>query len=205
MGSSYASSPDCWVCCCGPGLQREMDQQPIEIQPYSKEWIPKFDELGCSLRSALGGLAIRIDHIGSTSVPGLAAKPIIDIQVSVGSLEPVDVYRTGIEAIGYEWRRDNPEMSKRYFRERPGGERTHIHVRKFGSWHEQFALLFRDYLRAHADARDHYERAKRQLAVRFRHDRQGYTDAKAPVIWEIMRSADRWAAAAGWEPGSADR
>ena len=179
--------------------------QRVEIHDYTEQWVREFEEIGDSLRSALAESAIRIDHIGSTSIPGLAAKPIIDIQVSVMALEPMDVYQAKIQSAGYEWRRDNPERSKRYFREQPGGRRTHIHVRKLGSWHEQYALLFRDYVRTHPEARVRYEQVKRELAAQFQYDRYQYTEAKAPIFWEIMQKADRWVAATGWEPGPTDR
>jgi len=102
------------------------------------------------------------------------------------------------------WREHNPERTKRYFRESPGTLRTHLHVRRLGSWNEQYALLFRDYLREHAVDRDRYEAVKRALAERFRLERERYTDAKTDVIWEIMRRADRWAAATGWQTGPSD-
>jgi GrpB-like predicted nucleotidyltransferase (UPF0157 family) len=181
-----------------------MTVEPIEIHEPSSKWADEFIAIGARLRHALGPLALRIDHIGSTSVRGLAAKPIIDVQVSVGELEPSSVFTSRIEAAGYVWRRDNPELTKRYFREAPGTRRTHIHVRRAGSWHEQFALLFRDYLRLHEDEQRRYEAVKRELAVRFRLERQRYTDAKDPIFWEIMFRADRWAAATGWQPGPSD-
>ena len=182
-----------------------MTQAQVEIHEYTTEWVREFLEIGGALRGVLNDSATRIDHIGSTSVPGLAAKPIIDVQVSVVSLEPMDEYGNRIESLGYVWKRDNPEKTKRYFREKPGRRRTHIHVRRLGSWHEQYALLFRDYVRAHVDARERYEQVKRELAVRYRHDRYQYTDAKGPIFWEIIQKADRGAAATGWEPGPTDR
>ena len=178
--------------------------QPVEIHEYTTEWRAEFLAIGATLRSALREVAVRIDHIGSTSITHLAAKPIIDIQISVASLEPMDAYLRPIESLGYAWRKDNPERTKRYFREPPGSRRTHIHVRKAGSWHEQYALLFRDYVRDHEDDRRRYETVKRELALRYRDERARYTDAKAPIFWEIMRRADRWAAQSGWEPGPSD-
>jgi GrpB-like predicted nucleotidyltransferase (UPF0157 family) len=97
-----------------------------------------------------------------------------------------------LERLGYVLRADNAERTKRYFREAPGTPRRHIHVRRAGSWAEQFALLFRDYLRTHAEETRRYASLKYQLAVKYREDRHGYTDAKAPFIWEIMMKADRW-------------
>lgn len=173
----------------------------VAIHDYDPAWVDEFQRIGSSFRHALGDTAHRIDHIGSTSVVGLAAKPIIDVQVSVRSLEPMDAYLPQLEALGCRWRKDNPEKTKRYFREAAGGRRTHIHVRKRGSWHEQYALLFRDYLRLHVDDQRTYEGAKRQLAARYPHDRHAYTDAKSDVFWELIRRADSWAAETGWESG----
>ena len=174
---------------------------------YDPAWPRLFREQADGLRSALGDTALRIDHIGSTAVPGLAAKPIIDVQISVASFEPLDAYWLPLEELGYRFRADNPERTKRYFREAPGTRRTHIHVRVRGSWSEQFALLFRDYLRAHPVVADRYADLKRDLAYRYgvlTQDRHGYIEAKEPFIWATMRDADRWAQATGWAPGPSD-
>jgi GrpB-like predicted nucleotidyltransferase (UPF0157 family) len=176
----------------------------IRIEPYDRAWPQRFAELGIRLRAALGDVAPRIDHIGSTAVPGLAAKPVIDIQVSVPALEPVDPFREPLERLGFVYRPDNPERTKRYFREPPGEPGTHIHVRKAGSFSEQFPLLLRDYLRAHSDELAAYEQLKRTLAEKFRHDRAAYTDAKVPWFWETIRRADDWAQRTGWEPSLSD-
>jgi GrpB-like predicted nucleotidyltransferase (UPF0157 family) len=96
-------------------------------------------------------VALRIDHIGSTAVPGLAAKPIVDIQISVPAFEPLDAFRVPLVQLGYVFRADNQERTKRYFREPPGDRRTHIHVRRAGSFSEQLALLFRDFMRTHPE------------------------------------------------------
>jgi GrpB-like predicted nucleotidyltransferase (UPF0157 family) len=126
-----------------------MTHHPIQIEPYNEAWPTQFHQASTPLREALGDVAVRIEHIGSTAVPGLAAKPVIDIQISVAALEPVDPFRVPLEELGYVYRADNLERTKRYFREPPGAPRTHIHVRKHGTFSEQFPLLLRDYLRAH--------------------------------------------------------
>lgn len=174
------------------------------IVPYDPAWPAIFAELGSSLREALGDTALRIDHIGSTSVPGLAAKPVIDVQISVRSFEPLDAFRLPLEGLGFVFRADNPELTKRYFRERPGNRRTHIHVRRAGSWAEQFALLFRDYMRAHGEDAQRYAELKCRLAEQYGEDRHGYTEAKAAFLWEIMVKADRWSQEIGWEPSPSD-
>ena len=176
----------------------------ITVLPYDPAWPELFGQLGAQLRAALGGVALRIDHIGSTAVPGLAAKPIVDIQISVDRLEPVEPFRSPLEVAGFVYRAANTERTKRYFREPPGQRRTHVHVRRAGSFSEQFALLFRDFLRADPAAALDYGQRKLVLAARFTHDRHGYLEAKTPIIWDVLRRADQWAQQTGWEPGPSD-
>jgi GrpB-like predicted nucleotidyltransferase (UPF0157 family) len=164
----------------------------------------RFAALAGPLRAALGAVARRIDHVGSTAVPGLAAKPVVDIQVSVESLEPMSPYLLALESLGYVWRPDNPDRTRRFFREPPGQPRTHLHVQRAGSFGEQAALLFRDYLRAHPPAGERYVALKRELAMQYRNDRVTYTGSKAPLIWELLREAAEWSQATGWRPGPSD-
>lgn len=177
---------------------------PIEIVEHEAAWAHRFAELGRDLRAALGAVALRIDHVGSTAVPGLGAKPIVDIQISVAALEPTDPFRIPLEGLGYVFRADNPDRGKRYFREPPGTPRTHVHVREAGSETERSTLLFRDYLRAHGHEAARYEDLKRELAGRYRDDRRAYTDAKGAFISEAVRRADPWRREAGWTPGASD-
>jgi GrpB-like predicted nucleotidyltransferase (UPF0157 family) len=176
----------------------------IEICDWSPASRKKFRDKATTIRNALGSSALRIDHIGSTSIEGLAGKPVIDIQVSVADFEPVDQLVQAMEVAGYLWRPQNPDLGKRYFRETPGAERTHIHVRRAGSFHEQWALLFRDYMRRHAEEHGPYAALKIELAERHRSDRAAYTAGKEEHIWAIIRRANRWASATGWLPGPSD-
>jgi GrpB-like predicted nucleotidyltransferase (UPF0157 family) len=171
----------------------------VQIVPYDHNWPRLFNQLGTGLRTVLGNMALRIDHIGSTSIPDLDAKPIIDIQVSVVSFEPLNAFRLPLEHLGYVFRAENPDLTKRYFRESSGERRTHIHVRRWGSWSEQQTLLFRDYMRAHRHDAIRYARLKYALAAMYKDDRVGYSAAKSPFIWEIMAKADRWSQEVGWE------
>ena len=102
--------------------------------------------------------------------------------------------------------RDNPDRTKRYFREAPCERRTHIHVRCAGSFSEQFALLFRDFLRAHHEIARQYGELKLELARRYAQveDRHAYTEAKSPFIWGVMAQADAWAQQTGWLAGASD-
>src|SRR6266508_2095573 len=98
---------------------------PIRVEAYDRQRPTRFVEQAGALRAALGEVALRIDHVGSTAVPGLAAKPIVDIQISVAEFEPLDAFRVPLERLGYVFSVDNQERTKRYFREPPGGRRTH--------------------------------------------------------------------------------
>lgn len=177
---------------------------PIIVVPYDPTWHDLFVTTAHPMREVLGIVALRIDHIGSTAIPGIAAKPVIDILISVASLEPFSTICQPLESLGYIWQADNPDKTKRYFREPAGTRRTHVHVVKAGSWGQQFVLLFRDYLRSNEKERLRYEAVKYTLAAKFRDDRPRYVDGKSPVIWEIMARASQWVQDTGWEPGVSD-
>jgi len=176
----------------------------MRTMPYDERWPQRFQREADALREALGDLVADVHHIGSTSVPGLDAKPIIDVQISVASFDPLDAFRVPLESLGFCFRADNPDLNKRYFREPPGTRRTHIHVFRAGSWSEQIALLFRDYMRAHDENARRYAELKYRLTAQSRDDRRGYTASKSPFIWETMAKAHRWSQRTGWQPGPSD-
>jgi GrpB-like predicted nucleotidyltransferase (UPF0157 family) len=181
----------------------------ILIEPYSDRWPEQFRELAARIRAIVGDRALRIDHIGSTAVPGLAAKPVIDVQVTVAQLADADpLAGAGFEEkLGFADHRppgaEGPESDwqKRFFN--PATGRANVHVRVAGRPNQRYALLFRDYLRAHPEAGKAYEELKRGLA-RHLPDRDTYADVKDPVCDLIAIAAEAWAAANGWEPGAAD-
>lgn len=189
----------------------------IEIVSYRERWPDEFREHGAKIRQALGDMALRIDHIGSTSVPGLAAKDIIDIQVAVASIEPDEPLIAAMTTAGYRHLpqfsndhrppgddRPEAEWQKRYFRERVGEKETHIHVRVEGAANQRYALLFRDYLRANKPAMLAYEQIKTTLARLHPDDIDAYYDIKDPACDLIMQSAEAWAVATAWKPGRSD-
>ncbi|MGH2712418.1 MAG: GrpB family protein [Thermoleophilaceae bacterium] len=176
----------------------------IEVVAYDPQWPTRFLQQSGAIRATLGEVALRIDHIGSSAVPGLAAKPIIDVQISVAALEPPDAFRVPLEQLGYVFRADNLERTKRYFREPPGARRTHLHVRRAGSFSEQLALLFRDFMRTHPDWAQRYAELKYGVAERHAGDRERYIQEKQPFTWEAIAAADEWAQRTGWLPGPSD-
>ena len=160
---------------------------------------PRWPELYERHRAALAGLlgsrARRIDHVGSTAVAGLAAKPIVDIQVTVGDPDDDELVEL-LEAAGYPLRVREP--GHRMFRTPEGT--VQVHLWRAGSADERRHILFRDWLRLDAGDRARYEATKRELARRRWRDVNYYAEAKGPVITEIMARAERWATDSGWGP-----
>ena len=166
----------------------------IEVVSYDPGWPAAFDAEANRLRATLGTLALRIDHNGSTSIPGLSAKPIIDIQVSVAALQPIATYRERLQAIGY-LHVPHPDDSFCPFFHRPRRwpHSHHVHLVEAGGVEERRTLAFRDYLRDHpAEARE-YEHLKqslaRQLAATTVEFREAYTRAKTDFIEQIVTIA----------------
>ena len=173
----------------------------IVIMDYQRRWAEEYAAIEQAIKGVVGPEVQRIDHIGSTSVPGLAAKDIIDIQLSVTAIEPVEVYGKGLESLGYFEKPGNLERNKRYFRESGGMRRTHIHIRESGAFGQQFALLFRDYLRASPEECEYYAAQKRELAKQEWENVSDFGDAKDPLFWEIMRRANAWQQDTAWRSG----
>lgn len=181
----------------------------ILIIDYRPEWPQEFNEIARRLQASLGDRALRIDHIGSTSVPGLAAKDIIDVQVTVGELT-ADL-EAAFRQAGYVRRADlshdhrpptatgtDQDWQKHYYAPASEMRRSHVHVRRAGSANGRYALLFRDYVRTHALAAAAYVQVKRALTQHGPTDWNLYYDIKDPVCDIIMAGAEDWAVATDW-------
>lgn len=190
---------------------------PIAIVSYDERWPDEFRRIGAALRAALGDLALRIDHIGSTAVPGLAAKDVIDVQVTVRSLDPGPI-AAALAGAGYTLRDgiigdhvppgrdDDPAEWRKLYAQPPAGQRrTHLHVRQAGRANQRYALLFRDYLRATPPVAAAYRQVKEALARLHPEDVDAYYDVKDPVCDIIIDGAERWALDTGYVPGPSDR
>ena len=165
----------------------------IVITEYDPNWVLRFEQESAQVRAVLDrDLITRIEHFGSTAVPGLAAKPIIDLLVGVRSLaEAKQVAVSQLERLGYAYWFENPDPQRMFFVKGlpPNGPRTHhIHMVESNSvlWER---LLFRDYLRTHSDEAARYAQLKHHLAQRFSHDREVYTTSKAEYIESVMQKA----------------
>lgn len=169
---------------------RSTSEAPVEIVPYDDNWPVMFAAEQERVARAFGPwLAGTVEHMGSTAVPGLAAKPVIDLLAPVYSLEASREAIPAAAALGYCYAPYEPEM-RHWFCKPSFAHRTHhLHLVPIGSaaWHQP--LVFRDYLRSHADAAAEYASIKRELAQRFRSDREAYTQAKRPFIDRILALA----------------
>lgn len=167
--------------------------KPIVIAEYDPEWALRFQrERDLILRTCGIGAFVRIEHVGSTAVPGLGAKPIIDIMGGIRSLVVAPRLVPPLASIGYEYvpeyEVDMPE--RRFFRKDKNGARAfHLHMVETGSEFWERHLLFRDYLRSHPETAAEYEELKRRLAGEYRDDIAGYTDAKTAFIRPVEAKA----------------
>jgi GrpB-like predicted nucleotidyltransferase (UPF0157 family) len=166
----------------------------LEIVAYDPRWPAEFAAERTRIAAALGSLALRIDHNGSTSVPGLAAKPVIDIQISVARLAPLEPFEGPLSALGYS-HMPHPDDAFAPFFHRP--ERWphthHVHVVQAGGAEERKTLAFRDYLREHDEAAREYEDLKRGLAGRHgagaAEAREAYANAKTDFVVRVTERA----------------
>jgi len=187
----------------------------ITILPYSPTWCNEFVRIGVPIRQALGDLALRIDHIGSTAVPGLAAKDIIDVQITVRSLDPAvekALGRAGYARVVHIAQDHVPpggvteraEWAKWIFNPRASGRAANVHVRVEGRANQRYPLLFRDYLRAHPAMAEAYAQVKQGLVAHRFDSSEAYYAVKDPVCDIIMGGAEGWAAVTGWRVGDSD-
>lgn len=185
---------------------------PVVVD-YEPAWQARGIALTNSLRLALGPLVLHVEHIGSTAIPRMAAKPIFDLQISVRDLQQAEhafdqpLSEQGFHRSVYQYdhvpagRDDDPELwAKRLWSRRGQSDPdVHLHVRLLGSPNERLALLFRDWFRAHPEAVPAYARFKSVLADTVS-DIGTYADVKDPVVDLVIAVAERWAAATHWAP-----
>ncbi len=164
------------------------------VVEYDPAWQKRYEIEAERITSALGDLALALHHIGSTSVPGLCAKPIVDMLLVVGDIARLDRATPTLVALGYEAKGEHGIPGRRYFRkDDASGVRTHhLHAYSEGSQHVRRHLAFRDYLAEHPEQARCYGALKQQAARAHPHDIDGYMAAKAPLIEELLAEALVW-------------
>lgn len=177
---------------------------PVVLQPFDPRWTELFEAESARVREALGSLVDggtldELEHMGSTSVPGLWAKPTIDMLGRIHPYPPGDAEIEALAAIGYTWRGEYGLPGRTYFTKGPHD--YHLHLVGFDTEHWERHLVFRNFLRENPDAKSRYERLKQELAVRFRDDRPAYQDGKTELVTALNREAAAWhVAATGFAP-----
>ena len=164
----------------------------VVLVDYDSRWPDLFTQEAERVQRVLGAEQVTVmEHFGSTAVPGLAAKPIIDLLIGVRSLEEARRAVSALAELGYAFWHDNPDTDRLFFVKGlpPNSPRTHhLHIVEPNSplWER---LLFRDYLRTHSEEAQRYSNLKRELAARFPADREGYTQAKTDYIQQVTQKA----------------
>ena len=162
----------------------------VRLTKYNPLWLAQFSEEAESLYTTLGDFALTIAHVGSTSIPGMIAKPIIDINISVQSLEPMELYKRPLEKLGYHFVVDPEPIDLHFFAKPLSHPRSyHIHVCVKGSWHEISDLAFRNYLINNPDEAIKYGKLKSNLVSKFHGDREYYINGKDKFIKSIKARA----------------
>jgi len=167
-----------------------MTKTIVELQDYDPYWNVQFNDEKNKIKYALGDKMIGIEHIGSTSVNGLKAKPIIDILVGVQNLEEITIFAESLKEIEYEYVHKPELKDRRFFRKGIWGQGTcHLHICEYNSkeWNEK--IMFRDYLRMHHKVAEEYALLKTELAKKYQFDRPTYTQKKEPFIARILEKA----------------
>ena len=165
---------------------------PIVIEEYNPRWPSMYEEEKAQILAAIGEHIVGIEHIGSTSVPGLGSKPIIDLLAGVTDLSVVELCIPPLKAIGYNYMPEYEQIisERRYFlKGSPDAQIAHLHIFQATNWMNRHELLFRNYLRAHPQAAREYLELKKQLAAKYGPDRTGYTAAKTDFVRSIIARA----------------
>jgi GrpB-like predicted nucleotidyltransferase (UPF0157 family) len=167
-------------------------EAPVSIVPYDPEWPGRFERERRLLVDAIGGwLNGAVEHVGSTAIPGLAAKPVIDIMAGVESLDASRPALAVLERHQYCYFPYRADVMHWLCKPSPAFRTHHLHLVPLGSplWIER--LAFRDYLRTHSEVAQEYETLKRRLADQHRFDREAYTEAKSPFVQDVVAKALR--------------
>ncbi|HEX6806479.1 MAG TPA: GrpB family protein [Gemmatimonadaceae bacterium] len=169
----------------------------IVLVPYDPRWPDAFAREAAQLAQSLGDVPLELHHMGSTAVPGILAKPVIDMLLIVPQVEALDARGAAFASVGYEAMGEFGIVGRRYFRKDDHtGRRTHqVHAFSAGSLDIVRHLDFRDYVRAHSDVRDAYAALKQRLAAECVDDMQCYSEGKTSFIRDIERRAAIWKSA----------
>jgi len=165
-----------------------LDRRRVRLEPYRAEWDDCYRTEVARLSSGIGEDVHRFEHVGSTSIEGVPAKPVIDILATVDTLDTAASFVEPLEGANYEFRSENSD--RLFFAKGPAENRTqYLHVAAEGSEYATEMLAFRDHLRENPDVAAAYANRKRTLAERFPEDRDSYTEEKSDFITDVLADA----------------
>ena len=170
-------------------ISPEQRAEPVVVVPYDPAWAASFARVRERLAPVLGALAVGIEHVGSTAVPGLDAKPIVDIDVVIRHVDDLGAVVERLATLGYAHLGDLGIVGREAFRSPPGVPRHHLYVCAAGAGPLQAHLTLRDALRGDRELAAAYAALKRDLAERFRDDRDAYSEGKSVFITAVLRRA----------------
>lgn len=168
-----------------------LERGTVKVSPYSPNWVKEFEAEKKRLIDMFGSRIIAVEHIGSTSIPGMPSKPIIDILVAVKSLDDAQAFIMPLQEMGYEYMPNRWFKDRYFFPKGPDSKRTHhlnlVEMSSETAWTNH--LLFRDYLISHPKEKEKYIKLKQELASKYANDREKYTEAKSDFVRNIIDQA----------------
>jgi GrpB-like predicted nucleotidyltransferase (UPF0157 family) len=164
----------------------------VKLVKYNQKWRQSFEREAKKLQKIFGKDALEIQHVGSTAIPGILAKPIIDIALVVSSFKKVRQYKKKLKEIGYELKKNDTRGERLFFTKGPEKKRTHyLHIGEIGSGYTEDMILFRNYLHKHKDIAGEYSKLKESLAKKYQDKREVYTARKTKLVEEIVKKAKK--------------
>lgn len=168
----------------------EMEQGKVTLSEYSPEWAERFQTENRALRTIFGPMALSIEHVGSTAIPGILAKPVIDVAVSVHSFADLAQCTSKLRSIGYVPKTSVTRIGRRFFVKEPDGTQAYyLHIAEEGSGYIAEMLLFRDYLRMHSEEAFLYSLLKENLSRAYKRDHDAYARNMAQFVRAILKLA----------------
>ena len=167
----------------------KIDKRRVEVVSYNPNWREMYKEESEKIKNILNDIVIDIHHIGSTAIPGIKAKPVIDILVEVKDIEGVDQYNHKMKELGYEAMGEYGILKRRFFRKGENNRTHHIHIFQVGNEEIKRHINFKEYLIAHPDKAREYSKLKEKLANKYSYDVENYSNSKSDFIKKIDRKA----------------
>ena len=174
------------------GRVSKIDKRRMEVIFYNLNWKEMYKEESEKIKNVLIDIIIDIHHIGSTAIPGIKAKPVIDVLVEVKDIEGVDQYNYKMKELGYEAMGEYGIPKRRFFRKGGNNRTHHIHIFQVGNEEIERHINFKEYLIAHPDKAREYSKLKEKLVNKYTYDVENYTNSKSDFIKEIDKKAKLW-------------